>query len=226
MVSSESAGTSANCERLSALVDGELDAGDVAHACALWRDQGELRSTWHAYQLIGDVLRSEDLASNGTRDSAFVAALRVRLASEPVVLAPAPVARPAPARTRRRAWMAPVAAAAGVAAVAVVVTVMRGSEPSVAVATGAVPAKSVASLAQGSQPLAVATSVQAPAPVASTVLAPVQPEPVAETINVNMVRDARLDYYLRWHQQFSGSSALAGQGFLRAATAEGRTGGR
>ena len=61
-------------EDLSALTDGELEPAQVAEACARWRDDSELRGRWHAYQLIGDVLRSEDLAASGTRDAAFLAA--------------------------------------------------------------------------------------------------------------------------------------------------------
>ena len=66
--------------------------------------------SWHAYQLIGDVLRSEDLAAEPAADEAFLVALRARLADEPVVLAPQPRVeeagrRPSPsaANARRRA---------------------------------------------------------------------------------------------------------------------------
>src|SRR5688572_14499694 len=110
-------------EDLSALMDGELDAAESA--CARWRDDPELRSRWHAYHLIGDVLRSEELASSRGRDAKFLSDLRLRLADEPVVLAPEAAARP------RRSWMAPAAVAAGFAAVAgvLVVAQMSGSLP-------------------------------------------------------------------------------------------------
>lgn len=75
-------------EKLSALADGELDSASVAYACAAWRDDEDVRVSWHAYQLVGDVLRSDDLASTPEHDGAFLAALRARLADEPVVLAP------------------------------------------------------------------------------------------------------------------------------------------
>jgi hypothetical protein len=67
-----------------------------------WRDDARARETWHAYHLIGDVLRSEELAHAPARDEAFLAGLRQRLAAEPAILAPAPV-RPAakPARARQ-----------------------------------------------------------------------------------------------------------------------------
>src|SRR5690606_38900115 len=77
-------------ERLSALVDGELDDGLTARTCARWHEHPDMRATWHAWHLIGDVLRSEDLASDPAHDAAFLRALRARLAHEPVVLAPRP----------------------------------------------------------------------------------------------------------------------------------------
>ena len=104
-------------EALSALIDGEADASVLGRACAAWRDQPATRSEWHTYHLIGDVMRSDDLASAPSRDAAFLARLRVRLADEPVVLAPAPLA-PATRRMRPRRWAGPVAVAAGFVAVA------------------------------------------------------------------------------------------------------------
>ena len=83
-------------EDLSALVDGEVDAQSAAALSEAWRQDPELRARWHGYQLIGDVLRSPELAGAG-RDAAFLAALRGRLAQEPVVLAPAPLEAPEPA---------------------------------------------------------------------------------------------------------------------------------
>ena len=58
---------SAAREQLSALVDGELDPAAAVRACAGWRDDAGCRATWHAYHLIGDVLRSDDLASDASR---------------------------------------------------------------------------------------------------------------------------------------------------------------
>src|SRR5574341_547341 len=89
-------------ENLSALADGQLDAGAAAAITSRWRDDQGARSAWHAYHLIGDVLRSDDLA-NARRDEAFLRRLRTRLIDEPVVLAPEGAAdsAPAPADTAR-----------------------------------------------------------------------------------------------------------------------------
>lgn len=128
---------------LSSLMDGELTADDAAEACQLWRQDAQARSDWHAYHLIGDVLRSDDLASAPARDAVFLQALRQRLADEPVPLAPqpalAPVHMPLPqvangvvagGRRRARHWlMAPAAVAAGFMAVAAVMVVTRVMSP-------------------------------------------------------------------------------------------------
>jgi sigma-E factor negative regulatory protein RseA len=216
MSTHESVDRSAALERLSALADGELDAAEVAQACAQWREAGELRASWHAYQLIGDVLRSEDLAADPARDAAFLGALRSVLATEPVVLAPQDAPLPAPAsasstaanrstRLRRWAWMAPSAVAAGFVAVAGVVMLSRApmlgpaSAPMVA-AAGAAPR-----LASTSESNRSATSA----------------EPRSLIANGKLIRDARLDRYLAAHKQFAGSSALGVPSpFLRSVTVD------
>lgn len=116
---------------LSALSDGEASAAEAALVSAAWRRSPETRATWHSYQLIGDVLRSQD-PSTSTQSAAFLQRLRERLADEPVVLAPhaatdthdlprqaagqaqAVVAAPAVA-LRRRLWAGPAAVAASFA---------------------------------------------------------------------------------------------------------------
>src|SRR5260221_11893714 len=81
-------------ERLSALVDGELDAGATAQVCGHWRESAEARASWHAYHGLGDVLRSDDLARDPARDASFRHAPRIRLHPDPVLLAPAPLPGP------------------------------------------------------------------------------------------------------------------------------------
>ena len=206
-------------EDLSALVDGELHEAAVSDACGRWRTDATSRATWHAYQLIGDVLRSEDLASDAKRDSAFLSALRGRLASEPVVLAPQPVVQAAVAasagrfaRRGRWSWAAPTAVAAGFVAVAGVLVVTRGP----------------ASLPVGAQleaGLAGAQSAGAPVVAALAVGAAVQPvqwaESQAPVVSRQVMRDAGLDRYLEAHKRFAGSAALGvPSGLLRSATVD------
>ncbi|HWH80702.1 MAG TPA: sigma-E factor negative regulatory protein [Burkholderiaceae bacterium] len=197
-------------ERLSALVDGELPGAAVLQACAQWREEGTSRATWHAYHLIGDVLRSDDLAGDPARDARFIATLRARLADEPVVLAPRPLEAPAASanESRRWPWMAPAAVAAGFLVVAGALVITRVSD------TGAdrvAPALAQAAASGAATAVAVALPQTQPEPT----------EPQTFVASGTLIRDARLDRYLAAHKQFAGSSALGvPSGFLRNATAE------
>lgn len=193
-------------EDLSALVDGELDAPAVGRLCSQWRDNPETRAHWHAYHLIGDVLRSDNLASKAGHDAAFLAAIQQRLAQEPVVLAPAPQLPV----VRRRSWAAPFAVAAGFAAVAGVLVVtqmpegmLRGMQPDASLAAAPSPAPGVVAVADG---------------FASGVAG----DPPTVVLNGQLIRDARLDEYLSAHKKFGGSSVPGGpSGFLRNAAVDG-----
>ena len=70
------------------MVDGEAETAAVERLCAAWSDEPAARASWHAYHLIGDVLRSDDLSSDAKRDAIFLHPVRARLSTEPVVLAP------------------------------------------------------------------------------------------------------------------------------------------
>ena len=197
-------------QALSELVDGELDSAGVGRTCAAWREDGGLRETWHAYHLIGDVLRSDDLASAGRHDAEFLDKLRGRLAKEPVVLAPeraadaTPEAMPAQAAgaARRRWWPAPVAVAAGFMAVAGVLVVTRVAGP----------------MGTGTSPSMVAlTSAQAVASAPAIAEEPVEVTSVGP--DARLVRDARLDRYLAAHKQYGSSAGVNVPGvMLRNAT--------
>lgn len=211
-----------SAEDLSALVDGELDESAVTSACAAWRDDARSRAHWHAYHLIGDVLRSEDLASPATRDNAFLTSLRTRLAQEPVVLAPATVlpppsrtARPgrqATGRAGRWSWIAPSAVAAGFVAVAGVLVVTRAPLPASA---------DIASRGTSGPALVEAMPVANSIVPGSTVASDVLEGAPTLVANRQVLRDARLDRYLAAHKQFAGSSALGvPSAFLRSATVE------
>ena len=211
-------------ERLSALTDGVLDAPGVADTCALWRTDSDARATWHAYHVIGDVLRSDDLALGATSDATFMQALRARLATEPTVLAPHPrpsadlsaaAAATAARGSRRWGWLAPSAVAAGFVAVAGVLMVMRMPDNTAGsgLAAASPPAVPAAVTAKLTSPMPGA-SVLAPAATATSDLQ-------ALAVNGQFVRDAQLDRYLAAHKQFAGSSALGvPSGFLRSATIE------
>jgi len=186
--------------RLSSLMDGELSGDEAADACALWRQAPDARADWHAWHLVGDVLRSDDLALRPARDEAFLQALRLRLADEPVPLAPAALQEPqtvastpvslaahgavaqglagrgAPRRRGLRGWVvAPAAMAAGFLAVVGVTLVTRHTAPESGPAT----------LARAEGPAAAASAV--------------------------LVRNAQLDRYLLAHRALA-SGTMAGAG--------------
>jgi sigma-E factor negative regulatory protein RseA len=155
---------------LSALADGDAADGEAECAFQAWRDDPQARASWHAWQLIGDVLRSDDLATAPAADAAFLVALRARLATEPVVLAPrpragaAPGARPAAALARRARgrWQGPAAMAAGFLVVIGGLNVMRpfthGTAASLASSAASGPV--LASATAGDNGGVVATSLQ------------------------------------------------------------------
>jgi len=97
-------------ERISALIDGDLEREEAQHCLQHLRQNGDLQSIWDTYHLIGDTLRGE-LLCGGLAQAKFAQRLR----DEPTVLAQQ--ARPSTLHSTR--WYA-LSAAAGVAAVAIV----------------------------------------------------------------------------------------------------------
>jgi sigma-E factor negative regulatory protein RseA len=96
-------------EKLSAIIDGELEGEIQAHIARL-RSDPELRTAWDTYHLIGDALRGHLCREIAPR-------VISRLREEPTVLAP----RPRSAETAKRFGWYGTYAAASAAAVAVVV---------------------------------------------------------------------------------------------------------
>lgn len=186
---------------LSDLADGRLRDESLARACRDWAADDEARRTWHAYHLIGDVLRSDDLARPAAGDAAFLAALRGRLADEPVVLAPLPrTARP---RVRRQLWLLPVAAAAGFVAVAGVTVVLQQ-----------VPKSGPAGQIAASPPASLNVRVVSGAPLPTALPGAIAVTPAQQG---EMLRDARVDQYLRAHRELlMGSPAALPGGGVRA----------
>ncbi len=184
-------------DRISALVDGQLQAKELASVMADMEISPEMVSSWHVYQLIGDVMRSEDLAG-GAHDLDFLTRLQAKLVLEPLPTDPVqltqvnlPIATAgANADVFRWKWFSGVVVSALVAVVGLGVW-----NPS-------------------AQPQMQA-SVASPAVPAAIQVANVQPqEPV-------MLRDPQLDALMAAHQQLGGHSALQmPSGFLRNATFE------
>jgi len=178
---------------ISALADGEGDAAGVAGGCTAWaRCDVEARRSWHVYHLIGDVLRSDDLASAPARDQAFLERLHARLAEEPLPPAASQPVDAAADPRPRRAWQWPAALAASVMALAAGLVLMLG------------PAGRQGS--DAAQRFVVAPDANRVAANGSAAGSPPVPETVDQGSRV--VRDARLDRYLRAHREYG--AALPG----------------
>jgi len=170
-------------EWLSAAADGDADAlGRALRALREGDAAGSrVRADWHAYHLIGDVLRTPDLATAPGHDAAFMAGLRARLAAEPVVLAPAASRAAAPRGARWRVPAAAVASVAGVAVVAGLLVMSRGG--------GVAPGAAV--------PMAAVPQAAPRVELAST--------PV---LRDGVLRDARIEEFMRVHQGAAGGLSL------------------
>ena len=126
--------------------------------------------------------------------AAFLAALRLKLAVEPVVLAPQPLQA---VHRAGGAWRVPVAVAAGFVVVAGLLVVSRLSAP----------------VDQGGATLALAP---ASSPGGATMrVSGVASPPATAQADMAVIRDARLDEYLRAHQSARGGIAVPGGGLRR-----------
>lgn len=220
-------------ELVSALVDGQLCDDEFSHALAHLETSSEARQSWHAYHVLGDVMRTGQ-STVSAKDADFVLRLRARLQQEAVPLAlhragdlladdaraSGTQARNVPqvASANDNAWRLVV----GLASVAVVgVMAWQGFQDSgsqgAQLATAPVAAPATASqLAPSSAPLAAMgdLSTTRVSPSADNSELAMGTAPV-------MIRDPQLDALLAAHRQFGGTSALQmPTGFLRNATFE------
>ncbi len=177
-------------EQLSALADGQLAADDIGAALA-FADSDDGRQTWQLYQLVGDVLRSPELAHHAQHD--VLSGVRAQLAREPrPQLQPAALQPIAAAQDVDRAANGSVfrwKIAAGVASVAAVAALGWSS-----MLGGGSGAPAGIELAQNGEPQqSVPTEIVA-----------MQSGPGAPV----MLRDPRLDELLAAHRQYSSVAAL------------------
>ncbi len=203
-----------NHELVSALADGQLRGEELARALEVLATCAEARATWRAYHLMGDVLRSDELAACG-HDDAFVVRLQSRLQHEVIGIS-SDVAIDSIAEYAhltgeegKKSLEIPAAnepvyrwkLAAGFASLAAVSAIAWNVLGGAGIENGS------AQLARVAAP--PAASVQQVVTLAGG-------EPQV------MLRDARLDALLAAHKQFGGTSALQmPAGFLRNATFEG-----
>ncbi|MBP6598717.1 MAG: sigma-E factor negative regulatory protein [Giesbergeria sp.] len=205
-------------EQLSALADGQLD--DAAFEQALqFAHEEEGRASWQLYHLVGDVLRSPELAHHAADNGAFLQRLQQRLADEPAPGRPLQAGLGLQAAVPLQLPVVPEAAnasvfqwkmVAGLASVAAVAVVGWSSWSSL----HSVPNGTAMAVLSNSAPVVASVTAPVVAPVSQVQQLPQPAEQV-------MLRDPRLDELLAAHQQFGATSALQMPArFLRNATFE------
>ncbi len=197
-------------EQLSALMDSQLQGDEWLQALECAEHQ-EGRATWHAYHLVGDVLRSTELANGTSSSSDFLSRFQERMALEPC---------PAVASSLPEAPVQPAVHGLGKLQDAANASVFRwkmlAGFASLAV-VASVGWNSWEKLQTGSAPEGTQLAVAVPAVAPSTALT----TKTASSVPSLMIRDPRLDELLAAHQQFGGTTALQmPAGFLRNATFE------
>lgn len=187
-------------ELASALADGELRGAELAQAVTVVATDEEARAQWHAYHLVGDVLRMGTSAAMGAPDPAFAARLRQRIQQDTLRDVPGQArAMPENPSANDSLWRWKLAAGLGMAAsVAVLGWHLAGpmftSRDAIQMAAGT-----------GDAGLVMAAS-------------PVSGQAGRDGAAV-MIRDPRLDQLIAAHQQLGGASALQmPAGFVRNAT--------
>ena len=118
-------------EKLSALMDGELDRTDALAAIKTLGQDAQQRGDWDCYHLIGDAIRG-DTPSVTARRKACAESIFARLADEPTVLAPAAISAPvrlsivgSPAAVEKKTRMVLAMAASVVTVTAIGVIALR-----------------------------------------------------------------------------------------------------
>lgn len=119
-----------DCELLSSLMDGEMSTEEASRLLASLCSNSELRGRWAAFHVVGDALRSNEVAA--AHSTAFCSRVAESIAREPTVLAPRAVVK---TQSPLRRYLTPgLAIAASVAVIGfVAVPLMRSPAPTLAV---------------------------------------------------------------------------------------------
>lgn len=200
-------------EKISALADGALDQNEM-DALLKQLYSGSGRQAWDTYHLVGDALRSDDLATPLSAD--FDARFAARFASEPVLMAP-PAGQPAKTGNQNGGWRKYVSLySMGGGAVAALLAVMllpqiHNSRPETALQ-----AWNRNAPAQTGTPLRLA-SVNDDSTVASNPAVAEHADTAGDKARpAEVLRNPDLDSYLIAHQRFSPAIGANAQYLNRA----------
>ena len=192
------------------LADGQLQGDVFANAMSLLNNSNDARDVWHRLHVVGDVMRSNELA-NCHSDSAFLQRMKLSLQQEPAIQAvSASTLQTTHVKTSANdsvfIWKSVAGLASLVGVVAVSWSLLNGA---INGGTGSGAELASTPTQTNQAPLAVVASDTAVAGVGSG----------AASGRGEMLRDAQLDAMIAAHKQLGGYSALqAPSGFLRHAT--------
>jgi len=207
-------------EALSLLADGQASADQAGEAVDLWARDASAQERWQTWHLVGDVLRSADLAPAHATGDVFLSQLQARLREEPVapprmLAAWAVQAGRALKAVLGQCWPArgPLVASGGVAALALVLVLGAGEAWQGLRSSPAAPVTGSSASELAAPPARAVTVAAAPpaasrAPGAEAGEASAAAAPVWQPADGRLIRDARLDEYLRAHR--AGGPALPG----------------
>lgn len=174
-------------EKLSALMDGELDRSDALATIKTLGQDAQQRGDWDCYHLIGDAIRG-DAPSVTARRKACAESIFARLADEPTILAPAAIT-----------------AAAKLSIVAKPVAVEKKTRMVLAMAASVVTVTAIGVIAlrqQNATTVPLQVVQQTPASSYSDLQA------VSTAAVGDVEANKRVNDYLVIHRQFANSSAL------------------
>lgn len=199
-----------SAERVSALVDGQLQGDELVHALTDLASGSEARARWDAYHLVGDVMRSGASQAHA-HDADFVRRLRLKMAENTIELVAVHAIdikaiglnHSKNISTNDSSWRR----VAGVASIALAgVLAWQGLHW----ASSANPVSAPQLAQQNAAPAVPAALIRSDGSSALAMSA----EPV-------MIRDPQLDALLAAHRRFGGASALqVPAGFVRNVTFE------
>jgi sigma-E factor negative regulatory protein RseA len=177
-------------EKLSALMDGELDRSDALAVIKSLGQDAEARTDWDCYHLIGDALRGDADGASARRRKASES-IFARLAEEPTILAPQAMAKhhKHAVNGKTRIALAMAASVVTVSAIGIVAFQQRSAMPG--------------GEGQVAQMQAPASSLGAPGAIV-----PVSTTAATEALAADRDANARVNDYLVVHRQFSNPSAL------------------
>jgi sigma-E factor negative regulatory protein RseA len=191
-------------EQISAFADGELSEAQADVVLAALRTEQGL-AAWNAYHLIGDAVRSDEMAVEMSPE--FFSKFSARLDAEPTVIAPVAAPEPADRQDKRmvanggsigiggltvRRFAIPALALSLAAAIVFILQ----PHPATVVATG-VATPDVASTAAPAQQAATTAAVAPAGPAAGS------PAVASLAREGEVVRDPKIDKFLDTHQHYS-----------------------